>query len=247
MMFKIQKKIKEIPFLPEIKRMLPLEQVIKIKFKNKNLLLQSLIHRSFLNEHPRFIVSHNERFEFLGDAVIELIVTKYLFNNFPNPEGELTVFRSSLVNAKTLSKVASEIKLDHYLFLSKGETGSTGKSKEIILADAFEALIGAIYLDQGFEVAEKFIYRVLLTQLSFIVKNQLYKDPKSELQEIAQGKLKITPSYKVIEEIGPAHAKIFTVGVFLNTEMIAIGKGQSKQEAEVDAAHNALKKGFDKK
>ncbi len=218
-----------------------LENKIEIKFKNKNLLTQSLVHRSYLNEHPNFFLEHNERLEFLGDAVLELIVTNYLYNTYKNPEGDLTAWRAALVNAKILSQLAASIDLDHFLYLSKGEAKDQGKAREYILADAFEALIGAIFLDQGLDKTAKFIKKQLIVKLPNILKNKLYIDPKTRFQEISQDKLKITPTYKVLKESGPDHAKYFKIGVFLNDELITEGEGMSKQEAQLKAAENALK------
>ena len=227
-----------------MKNITPLEKNLGIKFKNKNLLHTALIHRSYLNENPRFPLPHNERLEFLGDAVLELIVTKFLYKNFANPEGELTTYRASLVNTRTLSRIASKLKIKQFLYLSKGEKKSSGKAKEVILANTFEAIVGAIYLDQGFLPAEQFIKRVLLPELDFILAHELFKDAKSKFQEIAQAKFKITPEYKVIKEWGPDHAKKFTVGLFIEEKLITVGTGKSKQEAETQAARNALKKGI---
>jgi len=218
-----------------------LESKIEIKFKNKNLLTQSLVHRSYLNEHPNFFLEHNERLEFLGDAVLELIVTNYLYNNYKNPEGDLTSWRAALVNAKILSQLAASIDLDHFLYLSKGEAKDQGKAREYILADAFEALIGAIFLDQGLDKTAKFLKKQLIVKLPNILKNKLYIDPKTRFQEISQDKLKVTPTYKVLKESGPDHAKYFKIGVFLNDELITEGEGMSKQEAQLKAAENALK------
>ena len=219
-----------------------LEKNLGLKFRNKNLLKQSLVHRSYINENPDFHIDHNERLEFLGDAVLELIVTEYLYKNFNQPEGELTSWRASLVNGRSLSELAQKLELNNFLYLSKGEKNSIGKAREIILANTVEALIGAIYLDQGLKSATKFIQKNILVKLPYILKHQLYQDPKSGFQEIAQAKYKITPTYKVLKEIGPDHAKEFTVGVFLNDKLIAEGKGSSKQEAETDAAASALTK-----
>ncbi len=223
-----------------MKKLSELEKILGTKFKNKNLLKQALIHRSYLNEHPDFSSANNERLEFLGDAVLELIITKFLYENFKQSEGKLTSFRSSLVNTKSLAK----LKINQYLYLSKGEAKSKGRAREVILANTFEALIGAIYLDQEFNQAEKFIHQHLLPRLDIVLKHQLYEDPKSKFQEIAQDKLKITPTYKTIKESGPDHAKKFTVGAFLKKKLIATGAGKSKQEAEVKAAQKALKKKF---
>ncbi len=221
-----------------------LEKKLNIKFKNKNLLKQAFVHRSYLNEHPDFPLGQNERLEFLGDAVLELVTTKFLYNNFNNPEGELTSFRSSLVNTKNLAKTAKQLKINRYLYLSKGESKSNGRAREVILANTFEALVGAIYLDQGLVQVEKFIHQHLLPYLEVVLKNKLYKDPKSKFQEIVQEKLKITPTYKIIQESGPDHAKKFKVGVFLKEKMIALGIGKNKQEAELKAAEKALYKNF---
>lgn len=217
-----------------------LEKNLGIKFKNKNLLKQALIHRSYLNEHPEEKIDHNERLEFLGDAVLELVVSEYLFRNYSNPEGELTSWRASLVNTDSLSELSKELGINNFLFLGKGESKSTGKARNIILANVFEALIGAIYLDQKLKVAKKFILKKLLVKLPEIIQKELYKDPKSRFQEIAQAKFKITPIYKVLKEEGPAHEKKFTIGLFLGEKLIAQGEGTSKFEAEVKAAKEGL-------
>ena len=219
-----------------------LEKKIGIVFKNKDLLKQAFIHRSYLNEHPDFSIPHNERIEFLGDAVLELVVTEYLYSNYPNPEGELTNWRSALVKGQTLSVVASDLGFNDYLFLSKGEKKGNGRARQIILANAFEALIGAIYLDQGIKSSDKFINEMILAKLPEILKKELYVDPKSKFQEIAQDKTGITPFYKVLNENGPDHDKEFTVGVFLESKMIGKGAGPSKQAAETRAAEKALTK-----
>jgi len=194
-----------------------LEEKIGVKFKNQDLLIQSVVHRSYLNENPGFKLPHNERLEFLGDAVLELIVTEYLYQNYQNPEGELTNWRASLVNAKMLSETAKELEIDKYPCLSKGEAKEpvNSKARQYILANAFEALAGAIYLDQGYVVAREFIKKYLISKLPHILEYKLFIDPKSKFQEIAQEKYGITPSYKVLEESGPDHAKHFKVGVYL--------------------------------
>jgi ribonuclease-3 len=217
-----------------------LEERIGVKFKNLNLLRQALVHKSYLNEHPEEKISDNERLEFLGDAIIEYIVTDYLYRNYQEPEGTLTAWRASLVNTKILSQIAKKFNLDKYLYLSKGL--SLEKSKTKVLAGAFEALIGAIYLDQGLNKAKVFIEKEIIPQLSKILKYKLYKDAKSKFQEFAQEKFKITPSYKVLKEEGPDHAKKFTVGLYLGQSLISKGKGKNKQEAEMEAAKKALKK-----
>lgn len=219
-----------------------LETKIGLKFKNKDLLLQALTHRSYLNENPRWHLDHNERLEFLGDAVLELIVTEYLYNNYPNPEGEMTNWRAALVNANILSQISNEFDLNDFVLLSRGEARDIGRARQYILANAIEALIGAIYLDQGYEPTKDFIARFVLKELSAIIKNKLYRDPKSLFQEYAQEKVGITPTYEVLEEWGPDHARNFKIGVFLEKEMAGSGKGPSKQEAQQEAAKDALQK-----
>lgn len=217
------------------------EESTGVHFKDKNLLAQAFIHRSFLNENPRTGLEHNERLEFLGDAVLELAVTDFLYRTYPDsPEGELTSYRAALVNANTMAEFATEIQMNDYLFLSRGEAKDTGKARLYIMANAIEALIGAVYLDQGYEVAEKFIGRFLYKRASAIVKNKLWRDSKSLVQEKAQEHVGVTPAYKVVRESGPDHDKHFTIGIFFGENKIAEGKGHSKQEAEQDAARNAL-------
>lgn len=219
-----------------------LEKKIKIKFNNQDLLQQAFVHRSYLNENPDFHLKDNERLEFLGDAVLEMVVTEYLYKSYPNSEGELTNWRAALVNAKMLAKIADQIELNNYLLLSKGETKDTGRARQYIMANAFEALIGVIYLDQGYEKSYQFIEREILKELSEIIKQKLYRDPKSKFQEKAQDKVGITPSYEVIKEWGLDHAKNFVIGAYLDKELIAEGQGVSKQEAQEKAAQAALKK-----
>jgi len=217
------------------------EEKIKIHFINKDLLKQAFLHRSYLNENRGSNLEHNERLEFLGDAVLELVVTEYLYKLFPKkPEGELTAYRSALVNAVTLSKVASEIDVNEYLLLSKGEAKDTGRARQFILANTLEALIGALYLDQGYAVAKDFITRFVLVLTEEIIRGGNWIDAKSSFQEKSQEKVSITPSYKSLEEKGPDHDKHFTVGVYLGADEIARGTGKSKQDAEQDAAKNAL-------
>lgn len=219
-----------------------LERKIGITFKNLDLLRQALVHRSFLNENPDFELGHNERLEFLGDAVLELVVTEYLYRTYPNPEGDLTNWRSSIVNSKKISEISRRLDFEQYLYLSKGEAKDTGRAREYILGNAFEAVVGAIYLDQGFEPSRDFINRELIVELADIIKNELYLDPKSKLQERAQEEMHVTPLYKVLEAFGPDHDKRFRVGVYLGSEMSGIGEGSSKQEAQLNAAMDALKK-----
>lgn len=218
------------------------EEKIDIHFVNKDLLTQVFVHRSYLNENPGFKLDHNERMEFLGDAVLELIVTEELYKKLPNPEGELTNIRSALVKGKTLSDLASELELNRYLMLSHGESKSEGKARQIILANAFEALIGAIYLDQGYEVTKKFIFKFLMKRLQNVLDEKLYLDPKSYLQELSQAEFSITPNYNVLSETGPDHNKIFLVGCFLDNKKISEGSDSSKQSAEASAAKVALEK-----
>lgn len=225
-----------------MKELSGLEQAIGVAFENRQLLKQSVVHRSYLNEHPDFDVLHNERLEFLGDAVLEIIVTEYLYNTYPDtPEGDLTNWRASLVNAKMLSSIADELGIEKYLYLSKGESkDKNSKARQYILANAIEAVIGAVYLDQGMKIAEKFVKNFVLVKLEHILSNHLYLDPKSKFQERAQEEFKVTPHYKILSEVGPDHAKIFEVGLYLGERMIARGKGASKQEAQVDAAENGI-------
>ncbi len=219
------------------------EEVVGVKFKNIDLLRQAVVHRSYLNEHADFELGHNERLEFLGDAVLEISVTEHLYNNFPDtPEGDLTNWRASLVNSKMLALVANEIGLEKYLYLSKGEAkDANSKARQYIIANAVEAVIGAIYLDQGMKAADKFVQARMLSKLDNILSNELYLDPKSKFQEKSQEISKTTPHYKVLKESGPDHDKIFEVGLYLDNELIAEGRGSSKQDAQVSAARNGIK------
>ena len=219
-----------------------LEKILNIKFKKQDLLKSAVIHRSYINEHKNFPLEHNERLEFLGDAVLELVTTDYLYKTYSNPEGELTNWRASLVNAKILADIACFLNLESYLYMSKGESQDANpKARNYILANALEAVIGAIYLDQGLKAAKKFIQEHILSKLPFILENSLYLDPKSQFQEKSQELYNVTPTYKVIHESGPEHNKFFRIGVYINNELIAEGEGTSKQEAQMNAAKNALK------
>ena len=219
-----------------------LQEKLGIKFKHPQYLVQAFVHRSYLNEHHDFIIGHNERLEFLGDAVLELIVTEFLFKEYGNPEGELTNWRAALVNAKILASIAYEIGMEEHLFLSHGEAKDVGtKARDYIMANAIEALIGAIYLDQGYEMTQQFIARWILTKLPYILENGLYLDAKSRFQESAQEIMGITPTYKVLQEEGPDHIKSFKIGVCLGKDIVATGEGTSKQEAQVSAAEAGLK------
>lgn len=217
------------------------EEHVHITFNDKTLLKQAFTHRSYINEHAHSGLEHNERLEFLGDAVLELVVTDYLYEKYPEkPEGELTAFRSSLVNTKSISAAAEEIGANDYLLLSRGEARDTGKARQYILANTFEAIIGAIYLDQGYDVARDFIAGTLFEKLEHIIKHNLWRDAKSWIQERAQEVENITPTYNVLKESGPDHDKEFTVGVYFGDTLIAEGVGTSKQEAEQNAARAGL-------
>lgn len=219
-----------------------LEKELGVAFKNKDILVQAFTHRSYLNENPGFRLHHNERLEFLGDAVLELVVTEQLYLTYPNPEGDLTNIRASLVNAKSLAEVALRLGFDSYLLLSRGEAkDANSKARHSILANSVEALIGALYLDLGFDEAKRFIDAHILSKVGDIVTNQSYRDPKSMFQEFAQKHASVTPAYRVLAEWGPDHDKHFRVGVYLGDEEVAVGEGQSKQEAQVAAALAGLK------
>ncbi len=218
------------------------EKKIKVIFKDKNLLKQTFTHRSYINENGAASHSHNERLEFLGDAVLELIVTDFLYKKYPQyTEGELTAMRSALVNAIIISEIAADIGMNDFLLLSKGEAKDNGKARQYILANTYEALVGAMYLDQGYEVVEKFITKTLLPKTDEIANKKLWRDAKSLVQEKAQEFVSVTPAYKVLHQSGPDHDKHFTVGIYFGGVLIAEGKGQSKQEAEQSAALAALK------
>ena len=221
-----------------------LQKRLGLKFKDESLLRQALVHRSYLNENPSFETGHNERLEFLGDAVLELVVTEFLYLKFTDrPEGDLTSWRASLVNSKMLYEITPNLGIEEFLYLSKGEAKDKNKkSRQFILADAVEAIIGAIYLDQGMEAAKKFIVENIISQLDKILTNQTFLDPKSYFQEKAQEARGITPHYEILKEEGPDHDKIFTVGLYLGEELVCEGGGSSKQEAQVQAAANGIKK-----
>ena len=221
-----------------------LEKKIAIKFNNVDLLQQALTHRSYLNEHKEYKLDHNERLEFLGDAVLELVVTEYLYNNYPDhPEGEMTNWRAALVNGEMLATISREIGIEEYLLMSKGEAKDIGRARQYLLANAFEAIIGAVYLDQqeqGYFACRDFILKHLVVKLPNIIEKKLYLDAKSRFQEESQERAGVTPSYRVLEESGPDHDKKFIVGVYLGDNLIAKGAGLSKQEAQRSAAEKAL-------
>jgi len=207
----------------------------------------ALTHRSYINENPSTQGGHNERLEFLGDAVLELVITEYLFEKFPEkPEGELTSLRASLVNANMLGAVAGDLGFNNFLLLSRGEARDIGRARQYILANTFESVVGAIYLDQGYKIAGDFILRVLAPKISEILEKKLYRDAKSLFQEEAQERVGVTPTYQVHKEWGPDHDKHFIIGVYLSADLVAEGEGPSKQQAQQQAAEAALKlKGWD--
>lgn len=219
------------------------QEFLKIIFKNQDILQQAFTHRSYLNENPELNLRHNERLEFLGDAVLELVVTERLYKDYPDKtEGELTTWRAALVNAKMLADIAKDIHLNDYLLLSKGESKEIGKARDYILANTMEAFLGALYLDQGIKVCEKVIASYVLSKLPLVLKDKLFEDSKSRFQELAQENTGVTPTYAVLQEWGPDHEKHFRIGVMLNQELIAEGEGTSKQEGEQEAARNAIER-----
>lgn len=217
---------------------------LEVGFNDPDLLQQAVTHRSYLNEHRGYRLEHNERLEFLGDAVLELVVTEHLYKNFPgHPEGEMTNWRAALVNGEMLAKISKRLGVEEYLMMSRGEAKDTGRARQYLLANAFEAIVGAIYLDQGekgYDAAKEFISRNVIVELKEIIDKKLYMDPKSRFQEESQERIGITPSYRVLEESGPDHDKKFVVGAYLGEELAAKGEGLSKQEAQRKAAENAL-------
>lgn len=217
-----------------------LEKVLEVSFRDKNHLLTAITHRSYLNEHREAVQEHNERYEFLGDAILELVVTDFLFHKYPEkPEGELTALRAALVNTVSLAEVSTTLGVNDFLLLSKGEERDTGRARQYILANTFESLIGALYLDQGYDAAKEFIARNLFDRTERIAEKRLWQDAKSRFQELAQEHVGITPSYETLSQTGPDHDRVFTVGAFLGSEKVAEGKGRSKQEAEQAAALKA--------
>lgn len=217
-------------------------EALGVSLTNPALLQEALTHRSYLNEHREFTGNHNERLEFLGDAVLELAITDFLYKKFPTkPEGELTSYRAALVNTQSLARLGEELGLDAHLLLSRGEAKDTGRARDVIRADAVEAIIGALYLDQGYSAAEAFIAKHLYPHIDRVITTRSYQDAKSRLQELAQERRGNTPTYSTLSEEGPAHARVFTVGVYIGGTEVAVGSGQSKQEAEQAAADRALK------
>jgi ribonuclease-3 len=217
-----------------------LEKILGVKVKDPNLYLSAFTHRSYLNENRGFGLPHNERLEFLGDAVLELVATEFLYLNYPHPEGELTNFRSALVNYKKLSDIAKRLGFEQFLLMSRGEAKDMGRARQVILANCIEAVLGALYLDLGYDITADFIKREILIELPTIISGGSYLDPKSKLQELVQEKKGVTPTYSVISETGPDHNKVFVVGAFVGKTEVGRGTGPSKQEAELAAAENAL-------
>lgn len=217
-----------------------IEQIIGQKPKNLDLYISAFTHRSYLNENREFTLPHNERLEFLGDAVLELISTEFLYKNYDHPEGELTNFRSALVNYKMLSDIAARLNFERFLLMSRGEAKDTGRARQVILANAIEAFIGALYLDLGYDAATQFITKEILVELTQVIKGGTYMDPKSKLQELVQEKHGITPTYGVVSESGPDHNKVFVVAAYMKDKEIGRGEGPSKQEGEISAAEHAL-------
>lgn len=218
-----------------------IQETIGYQFKNLNILKESLTHRSYLNEHADWQLPHNERLEFLGDAVLELIVTEELFNRYPDKEeGWMTSVRAALVNYVMLADVARAVGLDGAVLLSRGEAKDTGRAREVILANAFESVIGAVYLDGGYDAAKKFVNRTVTSRLDGVIRQGLHVDAKSLLQEKVQASLKVTPVYRVLSSEGPDHKKVFTIGVYFGDKLVAQGSGPSKQDGEVEAARKAL-------
>lgn len=219
-----------------------LEKILGVSFRDQGLLKSALTHRSYLNENTGWAFPHNERLEFLGDAVLELVITEYLYEKFPDkPEGELTSLRASLVNANMLGDVGAELGFNEFVLLSRGEAKDVGRARQYILANTFEAIVGAMYLDSGYEPVKEFILRVLTPKIQEILEKKLYRDAKSLFQEEAQERVSITPAYEVLKEWGPDHDKHFVVGAYLKKDLIAEGEGSSKQEAQQQAAEAALK------
>lgn len=217
-----------------------LKERLGIIIRQTALFQEALTHRSYLNEHKSYEYPHNERLEFLGDAVLELVVTENLFHNYENPEGELTSFRAALVNGDMLAKIGSDLGIQDFLLMSRGESKDTGRARGYLVANAMEAIIGALYLDQGYDAAKKFILEQVMSHLPEVFEQNLHTDAKSQFQELAQEKMGITPSYRVLKEWGPDHDRHFIAGVYLGEDKIAEGEGASKQESQREAAKQAL-------
>ena len=215
-------------------------QKLRLKFRNETLLQNAFVHRSYLNEHKEYQGDSNERLEFLGDSVLSLVVSRFLYNKLPSsPEGQLTTIRAALVRTETLAKLAKSISLGDYLILSKGEEETGGRYNPSTLANTFEALVGAIYLDDGFDTTQRFLKNTVLVNWQILVKSAV-SDNKSKLQEVLQQKYHQSPSYKLLESWGPDHARKFKIGAFLDDQILGEGIGKSKQEAAQNAAQKAL-------
>lgn len=222
-----------------------LKKKLSIEIQNPDLFHEALTHRSYLNEHKEYQHAHNERLEFLGDAVLELVVTRYLFDHFNNPEGELTSFRAALVNGDMLGKIGYDLGVEKFLLMSRGESKDTGRARNYLVANAMESIIGALYMDQGYDAAKAFIEKWIISHMDEVLAQGLYTDPKSRFQELAQEKTGVTPGYRVLKEWGPDHDRHFIAGVFLGEELVAEGEGISKQDAQREAAKQGLiKKGW---
>ncbi|MBP8960801.1 ribonuclease III [Patescibacteria group bacterium] len=219
-----------------------LEETLNIKIEDESLFLTAFTHRSYLNEHPNYQLPSNERLEFLGDAVLQLLSSEHLFKNYPNPEGDLTNFRAAIVCTESLAKEAHRLGYGKFLLMSKGEEANGGREREYILANTFEAVLGAMFLQEGLDECKKFVEKELFYKVRDIINSKSYKDAKSEFQEKAQEKLGVTPSYVVLDSWGPDHEKMFKVGVYLSREEYGVGEGASKQKAEQEAALKALDK-----
>lgn len=218
-----------------------LQTILGVQFKDTTILLSAITHRSYLNEHREATWAHNERLEFLGDAVLELVVTDYLYKKYPEkPEGELTAVRAALVNTNSLADASEKLGINKFLLMSKGEAKDEGRARQYILANAFEATIGAIYIDQEYDAAKKFVAGRLFEKTDNIVEKRLWQDAKSRFQELSQEHSSVTPTYETVGQDGPDHDRVFTVGVFLRKEKVAEGQGRSKQEAEQEAAEKGI-------
>lgn len=217
-----------------------LKKKLAIEIQNPDIFQEALTHRSYLNEHKEYEHPHNERLEFLGDAVLELAVTRYLFDHFDNPEGELTSFRAALVNGDMLGKIGYDLGIQEFLLMSRGEAKDTGRARNYLVANAMESIIGALYIDQGYDAAKEFIEKRIISHLDEVLTQGLYTDPKSRFQELAQEKSGVTPGYRVLKEWGPDHDRHFIAGVFLGEELVAEGEGISKQDAQREAARLGL-------
>lgn len=216
------------------------KDALGFEFENIELLITALTHRSYVNEHKKSVSEHNERLEFLGDAVLELVVTDYLYRNYPDPEGTLTSWRAALVRTESIGAAGDKLGYEPLVRMSRGEKQGSSRARQQILANAFEAVIGAVYLERGYEAAEEFINRNIISKIDGILESGSWRDPKSHLQEISQRIDGHTPAYRVLEEVGPDHDKVFTLGVFVGERMMGQGIGPSKQNAQQAAARAAL-------